>query len=84
MASDTLFLCKLVVQVAARDLFAELDRSAAPVLPLGFLTQLRASFPQFAEMSNTGMYKQQDAEECWTQILYSLRERLQVLISPPL
>lgn len=65
-------------QAAAKELFAELDRSAAPVLPLRFLVQLRASFPQFAEMTTTGMYKQQDAEECWTQLLYSLRERLQV------
>lgn len=66
------------MQTAARELFTELERSAAPVLPLRFLTQLRASFPQFAEMSTAGLYKQQDAEECWTQLLYTLRERLQV------
>ena len=66
------------MQAAAKELFAELDRSAAPVLPLRFLMQLRASFPQFAEMSTAGLYKQQDAEECWTQLLYTLRERLQV------
>ena len=68
----------VLIQTAAKELFAELERSAAPVLPLRFLVQLRASFPQFAEMSTAGLYKQQDAEECWTQLLYTLRERLQV------
>ena len=43
-----------------------------------FLRHLREKYPQFAQQTNTGMYMQQDAEECWTQLLYSLRERLKV------
>ena len=39
--------------------------------------QLRGKYPQFAQQRN-GFYMQQDAEECWTQLLYSLRERLKV------
>ena len=49
------------------------------MLPFSFWVQLREAYPQFAQQNNQGMYMQQDAEECWTQLLYSLRERLQVL-----
>ena len=49
------------------------------MVPLQFLVQLRQNYPQFAETSpQTGAYKQQDAEECWTQLLYTLNERLKV------
>ena len=54
-----------------------LERSSQPVTPYGFLMQLRGKYPQFAQQRN-GFYMQQDAEECWTQLLYSLRERLKV------
>lgn len=33
-------------------------------------------YPQFAQQSNTGLYMQQDAEECWTQLIYSLSQGL--------
>ena len=42
------------------------------------LQVLREKYPQFAELSRTGQYAQQDAEECWIQLMYSLRERVQV------
>ena len=60
-------------------LLQDLERSSQPVTPFGFLMQLREKFPQFAQQRN-GLYMQQDAEECWTQLLYSLRERLKVLL----
>lgn len=50
--------------------------------PMMFLMHLREKYPQFAQQTNTGMYMQQDAEECWTQLLYSLRERLKVRSVP--
>ena len=50
--------------------------------PMMFLMHLREKYPQFAQQTNTGMYMQQDAEECWTQLLYSLRERLKVRRGP--
>ena len=58
----------------------DLERSAEPVLPFRFLLQLRDRYPQFAQQSNTGQYMQQDAEECWTQLLYALRESLQARV----
>ena len=60
-----------------RAVLQDLERSSQPVTPFGFLMQLREKFPQFAQQRN-GLYMQQDAEECWTQLLYSLRERLKV------
>ncbi|PRT53406.1 Ubiquitin carboxyl-terminal hydrolase 6 [Wickerhamiella sorbophila] len=41
--------------------------------PFGFMERLRSTFPQFAEMGQMGP-KQQDAEEMWTNLMYSLKE----------
>jgi len=53
-------------------------------MPMQFLLRMRDLYPQFAQQQppNSGMYMQQDAEECWTQLLYSLKEALQVLPPP--
>ena len=64
--------------VATKNLFSNLDRSAVPVVPGSFLQVLREKYPQFAEVGRTGQYSQQDAEECWVQLMYSLRERIKV------
>lgn len=41
-----------------------------------FLMAMREKFPQFSQQGQGGTFMQQDAEECWTQFLYVLRERL--------
>ncbi|XP_020575422.1 ubiquitin carboxyl-terminal hydrolase 6-like isoform X2 [Phalaenopsis equestris] len=64
-----------LLTVAARDLFSELDRTVRPVAPLQFLSVLRKKYPQFAQQHN-GAYMQQDAEECWTQLIYTLSQSL--------
>jgi ubiquitin carboxyl-terminal hydrolase 14 len=61
---------------ATRDLFAEIGRSGSSVTPLRFLTTLRQVFPQFAAQGRNGAYMQQDAEECWTGIMETLRQQL--------
>ena len=62
-----------------------MERSAQPVMPMGFLMHLRRKFPQFAQTApQTGLYMQQDAEECWTQLLYTLRESLRVSLTQSL
>lgn len=38
-------------------------------MPIIFLQLLRNVFPQFAERNHQGVYLQQDAEECWGQII---------------
>ncbi|KAL3695657.1 hypothetical protein R1sor_009733 [Riccia sorocarpa] len=65
--------------VATRDLFQELDRSSNPVSPFKFLTLLRSKFPQFSQQDNSGFYMQQDAEECWTQLVYTLSKGLRTV-----
>ncbi|QDZ26038.1 ubiquitin carboxyl-terminal hydrolase [Chloropicon primus] len=46
------------------------------VTPSEFLASLRQSFPQFAQQGAGGLYMQQDAEECYSQVLNALREKL--------
>ena len=57
-------------------LYGALDKSMEPVPPTAFLMKLREKFPQFAQTGQGGMFMQQDAEECWTNIMYCLRECL--------
>ncbi|KAK8312436.1 hypothetical protein V6Z11_D01G040000 [Gossypium hirsutum] len=40
-----------------------------------FWTLLRKKYPQFGQLHN-GVFMQQDAEECWTQLLYTLSQSL--------
>ncbi|KAJ7963146.1 Ubiquitin carboxyl-terminal hydrolase [Quillaja saponaria] len=64
-----------MLTIATRDLFNELDRSVKPVAPMQFWTVLRKKYPQFGQLHN-GVFMQQDAEECWTQLLYNLSQSL--------
>ncbi|GLJ15109.1 hypothetical protein SUGI_0246920 [Cryptomeria japonica] len=69
-----------LLTVAARDLFGELDRSVRPVAPTQFWMVLRKKYPQFGQQHN-GLFMQQDAEECWTQLIYTLSQSLKSLDS---
>ena len=63
--------------VAAKGLMAEISRrTSKSVSPYLFLNVLREAFPTFAQQGQGGVYSQQDAEECWTQLLYALKTRL--------
>ncbi|GKV36558.1 hypothetical protein SLEP1_g44675 [Rubroshorea leprosula] len=64
-----------MLTVATRDLFSELDKSVKPVVPMQFWMVLRKKYPQFGQLHN-GVFMQQDAEECWTQLLYTLSQSL--------
>ena len=57
---------------ATRDLFNEIKKSSSAVTPFRFLALLRQLFPQFAQMGQGGVYSQQDAEECWSQVIQTL------------
>jgi ubiquitin carboxyl-terminal hydrolase 14 len=61
---------------AAGGLFGALERSAQAVPPLAFVSSLRRAHPQFDQRSREGHHMQQDAEECWSALLLSLRERV--------
>lgn len=64
-----------LLTVATRDLFNELDRTVKAVAPMQFWLVLRQKYPQFGQMHNN-VYMQQDAEECWTQLIYTLSQSL--------
>ncbi|CAK9165303.1 unnamed protein product [Ilex paraguariensis] len=64
-----------LLTAATRDLFSELDRNVKPVAPMQFWLVLRKKYPQFGQLHN-GSFMQQDAEECWTQLLYTLSQSL--------
>ena len=49
--------------VALAELLTRLDNSHDAIVPGAFTSRLRAAFPQFAEASAAGAYKQQDSEE---------------------
>lgn len=67
---------------ATKELFADLKAGGAPFPPLKFLLALRARFPQFAQQDPKGGYMQQDAEECYSQVMYTLKEQLKVRATP--
>ncbi|KXS18912.1 ubiquitin carboxyl-terminal hydrolase 14 [Gonapodya prolifera JEL478] len=62
------------IAVSLRDLYRLLDTTPEAVPPLVFLQVLRSAFPQYAEQSARGGYAQQDAEECWTSLVSSLKD----------
>ncbi|KAG8984456.1 deubiquitinating enzyme [Tulasnella sp. JGI-2019a] len=58
---------------ALGSLYQDMSRTGEPFPPLHFLQLLRQVNPQFAEMSRSGHgYAQQDADECWSQIITSI------------
>ncbi|KAF4362082.1 hypothetical protein CsatB_012266 [Cannabis sativa] len=64
-----------MLTIATHDLFNELDKSGKAVAPMQFWMVLRKKYPQFGQMHNN-FFMQQDAEECWTQLLYTLSQSL--------
>ncbi|KAM3700232.1 hypothetical protein ACJW31_05G082900 [Castanea mollissima] len=69
-----------MLTIATRDLFNELDKSVKPVAPMQFWMVLGKKYPQFGQLHN-GVFMQQDAEECWTQLLYTLSQSLSSTVS---
>ncbi|KAL4264667.1 Ubiquitin carboxyl-terminal hydrolase [Pleurotus pulmonarius] len=67
---------------ALQALYIQMGKTTSSVTPQTFLSMLRQVNPQFAEMARGGDksmmgmrgYAQQDAEECYAQVLTSLRE----------
>ncbi|CAE6470427.1 unnamed protein product [Rhizoctonia solani] len=59
--------------MALRETYRAMGKTTEGFPPLILLTNLRAVFPQFAEQSNAGHYAQQDAEECWSQMINAMK-----------
>lgn len=56
-----------------KHVIGELKSKNATVFPAQFLLTLHKNYPQFAEKKD-GMLMQQDAEECWTQLVHSTKK----------
>uniref|UniRef100_A0A2P2M920 Ubiquitin carboxyl-terminal hydrolase n=1 Tax=Rhizophora mucronata TaxID=61149 RepID=A0A2P2M920_RHIMU len=66
-----------MLTAATRELFKDLDKSVKSVSPAQFWMVLCKKYPQFGQLHN-GAFMQQDAEECWTQLLYTLSQSLRL------
>jgi ubiquitin carboxyl-terminal hydrolase 14 len=44
--------------------------------PLVLLQVLHMAFPRFAEKSDHGGFQQQDANECWVELLGMMKQKL--------
>lgn len=58
-----------------KTVFAQMDGSIT-VNPVVLLHCLHLAFPQFAQTGENGVYRQQDANECWGELLRMLQQKL--------
>ncbi|XP_009865208.1 PREDICTED: ubiquitin carboxyl-terminal hydrolase 14, partial [Apaloderma vittatum] len=65
------------ITAALRDLFDSMDKTSSSIPPIILLQFLHMAFPQFAEKGDQGQYLQQDANECWVQMMRMLQQKLE-------
>ncbi|XP_062583237.1 ubiquitin carboxyl-terminal hydrolase 14-like [Saccostrea cucullata] len=66
------------ITAALRDLYSSMDKTGAAIPPIIFLQVLHMAYPQFAEKSEHGGFAQQDANECWTEVVRCLQQKVDV------
>ncbi|XP_048762249.1 ubiquitin carboxyl-terminal hydrolase 14-like [Ostrea edulis] len=66
------------ITAALRDLYNSMDKTGAAIPPIIFLQVLHMAYPQFAEKSEHGGFAQQDANECWTEVVRCLQQKVDV------
>lgn len=64
------------ITASLRDLYKMMDKATTGFPPFIFLQVLHSAFPHFAEKGEGGVFQQQDANECWTQIVRMLQQKL--------
>uniref|UniRef100_A0A8C7IP06 Ubiquitin carboxyl-terminal hydrolase n=1 Tax=Oncorhynchus kisutch TaxID=8019 RepID=A0A8C7IP06_ONCKI len=65
------------ITAALRDLYKIMDKTSSSIHPIILLQFLHIAFPQFAEKGDQGQYLQQDANECWLQMMRVLQQMLE-------
>lgn len=63
------------ITLAMKGVFDQMERNAT-VTPIMLLQTLHMAFPQFAQTGDKGTYRQQDANECWCELLKMLQQKL--------
>uniref|UniRef100_A0A2M4ADJ1 Ubiquitin carboxyl-terminal hydrolase n=1 Tax=Anopheles triannulatus TaxID=58253 RepID=A0A2M4ADJ1_9DIPT len=58
-----------------KKLFEDMERSDT-ITPVLFLQRLHVAFPNFAQTGENASYRQQDANECWSELLKMLQQTL--------
>lgn len=58
------------------DLMKQVELRGESFTPFKFVACLRSTFPRFNETGGRGVYKQQDAEECFSTMLDTLSQKL--------
>ena len=61
----------------SRDLYKTMD-TGATIPPIIMLQVLHSAFPAFAERGEQGGYQQQDANECWMELMKMLQQKTKV------
>ncbi|XP_068093337.1 ubiquitin carboxyl-terminal hydrolase 14 [Hyperolius riggenbachi] len=67
------------ITAALRDLYESMDKTSSSIPPIILLQFLHMAFPQFAEKGEQGQYLQQDANECWVQVMRVLQQKLEAV-----
>lgn len=55
--------------------FARME-TGGTAIPMILLETLHTNFPQFAQTGENGTYRQQDANECWCELMKLLQQKL--------
>lgn len=66
------------ISSAMKIVFSQMEKGAT-VTPIVLLQALHRASPQFAQTGENGTYRQQDANECWSEILKMLQQKLSPL-----
>lgn len=64
------------ITTAIRDLYRMMDKTAEAVPPIIMLNVLHMCYPRFAEKDDHGNFSQQDANECWTELVRCLQNKV--------
>jgi len=64
----------LNLTAALRDIYNTMDKGST-IPPIVLLQVLHMAFPRFAERGENGGYQQQDANECWVEVLRMLQAK---------
>ncbi|XP_017484253.1 PREDICTED: ubiquitin carboxyl-terminal hydrolase 14 [Rhagoletis zephyria] len=60
---------------AIKFLFKQMERGST-VTPIILLQTLHRASPQFSQVGENGTYRQQDANECWSELLKMLQQKI--------
>lgn len=69
------------ITLALKGAFEQMEKSST-VTPILLLQTLHMAFPQFAAAGENGAYRQQDANECLTEMMKMLQQKLPVQEGP--